>query len=201
MTENTDTGIKVIGLTGPSGSGKGEVAKIFKDNGYEIIDADILAREVINDTVVIDELRKNFGDDIFEDGVLDRKKLAKRAFSSRENELLLNRITHGRILERAREMIESYIFTGSDKILFDAPLLFESDADMFCTDTVSVIAGFDKRLERIMKRDGISREEALMRMKVQQDDSYYTDRSEYVIYNDGSLDDLYDKTMKIIKEV
>lgn len=193
--------VKVIGLTGPTGSGKTVVAEVFKENGYEIIDADILAREATEDENILSKIRKEFGDDVVLNGVLDRKELAKRAFVSFEKEKILNSIIHPYVLSEAKELIEGYVFNEQTKIVFDAPLLFESNADEFCTDVVSVIAPLEKRIERIMARDNITKEEAEKRVSVQQSDDYYTDKSEYVIYNDKTLEDLKKKAQEIINEV
>lgn len=193
--------INVLGLTGPSGSGKGMAASVFEEYGFKIVDADKLAREAVDLEDVRNNLKKRFGDDIYENDVLDRKKLAGRAFSDKKCEKDLNDITHGAIIELTKRNIRSYIDNGECDILYDAPLLFEADADSFCTAVISVIADRKKRIERIMLRDGISEEEAFKRISVQQDDDYYIQRSEYVIYNNGSVEDLRGQVLKIIKEV
>lgn len=193
--------INVIGVTGPTGSGKGEVSNILKENGYEIIDADSLASGVINQDEVISKIINEFGKDLLVNGRISRRKLASRAFKNLENEKKLNSIVHPAVLDKARKIIQDCIFNEKNNIVFDAPLLFESNGDSLCTTVISVIASKEERLKRIMKRDGITKREALKRMSVQQDDNYYIDRSEYVIYNDGDMNQLKEQVIKFLDEV
>lgn len=193
--------IRVIGLTGPSGSGKTEVADVFKRNGYVIIDADKLAREVIEYEEVRRKIRETFGDYVFENESINRKKLAEVAFKNNENEIRLNEIMHPSILKKAKETIRESIDDGKTDILFDAPLLLESGADQFCTVVVAVISDYEKRKERIIKRDNLSDLEAQERINIQKPDDFYTDRAEYVIYNNGSINKLKEEAEKLLEKV
>lgn len=196
-----DCSVKIIGLTGPTGSGKTMVADIFKENGYVIIDADKLARQAVEIEEVKSEIMHTFGEDLYVEGKLNRRELAKRAFSCKENELKLNSITHKVIIELTREKIEEYIKSGRKKIMYDAPLLFEAGAEKLCTCIISVIANVDVRVERIKKRDGLTDDEAQARVRVQHNDEFYISRSNYVIYNNFAPEDLKIRTLKILTEV
>lgn len=193
--------IRIIGLTGPTGSGKSMVADIFEEYGYIIIDADEVAREAVELDSVRRSISDVFGDDLYKDGCLDRKELSRRAFSSRENELKLNSITHGAIIELTKAKINEYTDDGKKNIMYDAPLLFEAGADSFCTGIVSVIADPDIRIRRIKKRDGLTDDEAKARISVQHEDSYYIDRSDFVIYNNSSQEELRKRTLEVLAEV
>ncbi|WP_085834177.1 dephospho-CoA kinase [Clostridium merdae] len=170
----------VIGLTGPTGAGKSTVAGIFAELGCAVIDCDITARQVLVDCKpCVQELCEEFGQDIItESGSVDRALLARRAFSTPEKSHRLNAITHPWILRRVKDEIEQWKEAGKEFIIVDAPLLFESGAEAFCDKTLAVITPMPLRLERIIRRDQIDREMALSRIRAQQEDSYYTQRSD-----------------------
>lgn len=189
----------LIGLTGSTGSGKSTVAEFFRQNGYTIIDADKIARQALaKDSSCLKQVCGVFGDDILRpDGDLNRQKLAERAFSSSENTQLLNDITHPWIFLQVLKICRQNIDSGKNKLLFDAPVLFESNSDIMCDAVVSVTAPKKVRLERLVKRDGLSEEQIRKRMSVQHDDDYYTSRSDFVIDGSLFLDEIKDKVIEI----
>lgn len=193
----------VVGLTGPIGSGKTTVAKVFLQNGYKSIDADKIAREVVSkgsDTLTL--LARSFGSDIInEDGTLNRKLLAKRAFVSKEKTELLNSITHPAILSLVKEKIAQYKQDGFTKLIYDAPLLFESDSHKLCDTVVVVIANKQDRINRVKLRDNMSQGELSDRINRQHEDSFYTSKADYVITNDSTLDDLIQNTLNVITSI
>lgn len=190
----------VVGLTGPMGSGKSYVAQLFKDNGYKVVDADVVARKVVEKgSPALEKLSGIFGEDILDaDGVLDRRKLAQRAFSSKESTDALNRITHPAIIELVKKNISDFVSAGFTRIIYDAPLLFESESDALCDAVVSVIAPLHVRMDRVKKRDGLSENEINDRFKAQHDDNFYINKSDHVIYNSSSVKELEENTMNII---
>ncbi len=190
---------KIIGLTGPTGAGKSTVSRVFEENGFAVINADRVAREIMEPGgVCILQLSLVFGSDIVkEDGTLDRRLLAKRAFADKSSAKLLNDITHPRIFLRTLEKCRELIDGGQRLILFDAPVLFESNSDLMCDSTVCVTAPESVRTERLMKRDNISRQAVKQRISVQHGDEFYISRCDYHIDGGKPLDDVK-KAAKII---
>ncbi len=186
---------EIIGLTGQTGAGKTTVAELLKEKGGYVVDCDIAARKIVEKgSPVIEKLKEAFGEDIvFENGELNRKALAKKAFSTQENEKLLNKITHPAITE----LVRKDIIENKDNYPFfavDAALLFESEIYDYCNRTVVVCADENIRLQRIMSRDSITREEALLRINAQPSEQYYLSKADVVVKNNGgeiSLADLF----------
>lgn len=181
----------LLGITGPSGGGKGCVAKIFAQRGFAVIDADQVARDVVlPGQPVLAALADRFGGDIIKaDGTLDRRLLAQRAFSSQEETKALNQIMHGEICRRMKSLAENYKKSGQN-CLFDAPLLIEAGLTELCDRCIAVISSEDVRIARLMERDGISQQEIHNRLSRQQSDDYYTSQCDYTIVNNGDLKEL-----------
>ena len=192
----------VIGLTGPSGAGKSTVARELERQGCRVVDCDRIARE-ITDTCqpCLKELAAEFGGDILQEGKLDRKLLARRAFSSREREKRLNAIIHPWILAQADREIESYRKDGIRFVILDAPLLIEAGADRKCGFILAVTAPEEIRAERVMRRDGISLEETKRRFSVQHEESFYTERANAVIDGSRSLEEIAENIARILKKL
>jgi dephospho-CoA kinase len=184
--------MKIIGLTGGSGAGKGEVCKIFAAYGFESIDTDKISREITRKGgECLEELVLHFSDIILDDnGELDRKKLADIAFASKDKLELLNKITHAHILGECRSRIKNMQEAGKYAVIIDAPVLFESGFNKECDVIISVIAETSVRLERIIKRDNLTAEQAVRRIKNQNDDDFFTANSDYIIYNNGEIENI-----------
>ncbi len=180
-----DIRIPVIGLTGQTGAGKTTVASKLAGKGYAVVDADKLAREAVQNPEVLAMLCNEFGEDIIKNGALDRRELARRAFATPEGTAALNEITHPEITRLAVELIHKAEKTGARAALIDAALLFDSCLTALCEKTVSVVADESIRLERIMKRDGISLEDAKLRINAQPSVEYYMEKADIVINNNG----------------
>lgn len=177
--------IPIIGLTGQSGAGKSTVSAKLANWGFFIIDGDLIAREVVcKNSPVLERLALAFGGEIIrEDGSLDRSLLAKKAFSSPENTQLLNSLTHPAITRKVCERIDTAVRENYRAALIDAAALLESEIAGFCDFIVSVVAPQEIRLERICARDGISHEDALIRINAQKPEEYYRERSDIIIRN------------------
>lgn len=188
----------VIGLTGKTGAGKSLVASLFAEKGCVIIDCDKIARELTADgSPFVKTLCENFGEDIAENGVLDRKKLASVVFADEEKLHLLDSLTHPEIIRISLGRAEKAVKEHRPAVI-DAPLLFECGIDRNCDITVAVTAPDDVRLRRIMKRDGISEEAAKARMASQKlTDAYYRGHADYVI-NNPDTDEYKEAVGKII---
>lgn len=183
-----DIKIPVIGLTGQTGAGKTTVAAILCEKGYAIIDTDKLARKAVENPEVLSMLSEQFGGDILKDGVLDRRELARRAFATKEGGEALNAITHPEITRLAVELIHKAQENGAKAAVIDAALLFDSCLTALCDKTVSIVADENERLERIMKRDSISVEDAKLRINAQPPAEYYMEKADIIINNNASDD-------------
>lgn len=177
--------MKIIGITGQTGAGKSTVCRELQKLGFYHIDADLVAREqTYKDSPVIPLLCSAFGGDILNsDGSVNRKVLAKKAFSSNENTLLLNSITHPAVTEKIREIIKEKEAQNCKAVLIDAIALFESGENELCDFTVSVVAPAEIRLKRITERDNISREDAMLRINAQKNETFYRENADFVIEN------------------
>lgn len=197
--------ITVIGLTGQSGAGKGEVCRILSEYGIKSIDTDeVYHGLLIPPSECIDELATFFGTQILdENGTVNRKVLASIVFASENQDKLeaLNRITHKFILGETEKMIRMFENEGYRAVAVDAPLLFESGFDKKCDTVISVTAPYETRLERIIKRDGIDRERAAARLRSQKSECFYVENSDYIISNDGNTDDLKRQTETVVRKI
>lgn len=179
----------VVGLTGQTGAGKSTVSKIFSENGFCVIDADRIARIVAEKgSKCLDELADAFGADILNpDGTLDRKALAEIVFNDKSELSKLNAIIYPYILSEISGQIEN----TEGFILLDAPTLFESGADKLCDIIISVTADSEIRKKRIIKRDKLTHEQAVSRMKSQLDESFFIEHSDYIIKNNNDIESAY----------
>lgn len=194
----------ILGLTGPTGAGKSTVARILLEQGCAVIDCDRVARETVEHCApCLEQLKTEFGNDIVgADGKLDRRLLAQRAFSSASKTKRLNEITHPWILKAVDDEIAVLKRGGGAFcIVVDAPLLFESGADAICDRILAVVAPLGVRLTRIVRRDGISREQALSRIRAQQKDSFYTERSDYSIDGTAPLEQLEKELAAVLHQI
>ena len=189
----------VIGLTGKTGAGKSTVASYLKEKGCFVIDGDLVAREIVMpSSPALKELAEAFGKDIIlEDGSLDRKALAQKAFSSAEGTALLNRITHPHIKARFEELLAKASKEGFAVAVIDAAALLESDCKNLCEKITVVHADEKIRLERILSRDGITREQAMTRINGQKDDNYYLRQADIVIFNNTDNEALFNEFNKL----
>ena len=177
--------MKIIGLTGLTGAGKSTVAQKLMAYGCYHIDADKVAREVINNNEnVKNKLKERFGADVINaDGTTNRPLLASRAFADEQSTLDLNAITHPAVTHEIKSIIKDMEEVGYRGIIIDAIALFESGLNALCDFNVTVVAPLDIRLERIMKRDNITEEKALERINAQKDESFFTSKADFVLWN------------------
>ncbi len=190
----------VIGLTGQTGAGKTTVSDYLRENGVTVIDADQVARRVVESgSACIADIALEFGCEyINADGTLNRRKMARAAFSDRETLKKLNAVMFPYIIDELHEEIAQLKQEKGGLLVLDAPTLFESGADRECDYVISVTASPEERKRRIMVRDGLTEEEARERINAQHDEEYYRSRSWKVLENDGGVDALKTETSVLL---
>lgn len=194
--------MKVIGLTGPSGAGKGICDEYFRSIGIPCIDTDAVYHELLlPPSRCAQELADRFGHNILHsDGALDRQKLAFIVFSDQSGHSAndLNAITHKYVKEKTLTLLDALRKEGKAAAVVDAPLLFEASFDLFCDFTIAVLATQELRLSRIMERDTLSREKAVSRLNAQKEDSFYRTRATYTLCNNGKKEEIYPSLSHIL---
>lgn len=178
----------LLGITGGSGCGTSTVGALLEKHGFYFVDADRVYRELLAaDQALQQELASRFGDAILQGGTVDRKALAAIVFSDADALADLNRITHAAIIAE----VDRRIAAAPEKhAAVEAIALIESGMADSCDAVVSVLCGFETRLARIMARDGLTEDAARARLNAQKADPFFIDNSDYVLTNDGSLQDL-----------
>ena len=174
---------KIIGLTGPTGSGKSSAALIAKNFDIKVVDCDKLARKAVKKgSPGLKSLVAAFSPGILKkDGALNRRELAKRAFSSKENTELLNKTLLPHIAKLVRAELDG------KTVLLDAPTLFESGLVSVCDVTIAVLANREDWIRRIINRDKLSYDDAILRINAGKDDEYYIGRADFVVYNNKEI--------------
>ncbi len=197
--------VKVIGLCGGSGSGKGVVSRFFGGKGIPVFDCDVEYHALISAPgSCVEEISSAFGSEILTpQGGIGRPKLANLVFSPAEGGKKrleeLNRISHKYVSQAFFAWCDTCEKQGSNVVLLDAPLLFESGLDRICAVTVAVVAPLEVRIQRIMKRDGITADAARRRVVNQIGDDVLRQRCDITLENAGDeaqlvsiLSDLYE---------
>lgn len=177
--------MKVYGLTGKTGAGKSTVAEKLEKMGFCVIDGDKIARSITEKgKPAISMLANEFGCDIIEDdGSLNRKLLASRAFKDRESTAKLNAITHPIIKAEFEKELRKAEAEGFSFAVIDAAALLESSCKDLCEKIIVVTAPEEIRLSRVLLRDGITKEQALIRINAQFPDEYYNEKADILIRN------------------
>jgi len=178
-----------MGLTGGIASGKSTVAAMLRELGAAVVDADALAREVVEPgRPALDEIVARFGRGVLApDGRLDRSKLAAIVFADPEARLALNAITHPRIAQLAAERGLALAAAGAPLVFYEAALLVENGIHRGLSALVVVSVPPEVQLARLVERDGLSKEEARMRLAAQLPLSEKVKVAHHVIDNSGSL--------------
>lgn len=195
--------VMIVGLTGQTGAGKTTVCKVFKDNGFSVINADVVARIVTSKgSPCLKELCVFFGEKILlEDGNLNRHMLGDIVFSDKNKLEILNSVTYPYITSEILAEIKRLSATGHKLILLDAPTLFESRTDDFCELIISVISHESLRIERIVKRDSISRESAQNRINSQLKEEFFKNNSDFIIKNNDDMENLFEVSKEVSDKI
>lgn len=192
--------MKVIGLTGNIGSGKSTVSLLFKELGAEIIDADQVARDVVQQgKPALKEIAQLFGKGILNsDGSLNRKHVAEIVFSSDEKREQLNSIIHPAIFKRITDDLEEYKKAGADMVILEAALILEKKGLIKLIDNL-VVVSIDKetQIKRLLKRGDLSVEQINARIKSQLSNSEKIKHADYIIDNNGKLENTREQVKNI----
>lgn len=181
-----------IGLTGGIGSGKSTVARRFAERGASVYSADAIAREALEPgSRCYQQTIDAFGESIrSQDGRIDRKALAAIVFADEGERQRLNGIIHPYVTEELFSRAAKDLPNRGAVVLFDIPLLFESGLDAKMDRTVVVSSAEETRVNRVVRRDGVSREQALSRIRAQMSEEEKRRRADYILENNGTLADL-----------
>lgn len=195
--------MKVIGLTGGTGSGKGVVSQCLKDAGAKIIDADLIAHEIIKmGRPAYEELVDYFGEEILRhDGEIFRRRLGEIVFRNKEKLEFLNHCTHKYIAQEIARQIQETKKLGEAKlIIIDAPLLIEAGLRDICDAIWVVYADEEVRARRVMQRDGITYETAKARIANQKSWTEYKSYAQEIINNSTTLEDVQVQVANMMKK-
>ncbi|MBC5637490.1 dephospho-CoA kinase [Ornithinibacillus sp. BX22] len=192
----------VIGLTGSIASGKSAVAAMFKELLIPVIDADQIARDVVEPgESALQAIVNEFGHDILlPDGTLDRKKLGAIIFSDTDKRAKLNAIVHPAVRKRMLEQKEHLLENGAKCVVMDIPLLFESKLTHMVDKTLVVYVDEDVQLQRLVKRDNSQKEEALQRIQSQIPLKEKVKLADAVIDNNGTLEHTLEQLQDVLNQ-
>lgn len=171
----------LVGLTGGIGSGKSTVAKVFETVGIPVYYADDAAKRIMNtDEILRQQIIKNFGTESYRDGVLNRPFIASVVFANSEKLTILNSLVHPATIEDSQKWIAQQ---SSPYVIREAALLFESGANKGLDYVIGVSAPLSLRIERVMQRDGFTKEQIEQRIMQQMDEEQKIDKCDFVIVN------------------
>lgn len=182
----------IIGLTGSIATGKSTVARRLKELGLPIVDADVVARQVVEPgSETLEAIFKEFGEAaLLPDGSMNREEIGRQIFGNKEKRDKLNAIIHPAIRKEMLRQRDEHVANGEPIVIMDIPLLFESQLQYF-VDRILVVGTSEAiQTERLMQRNQLSKEEALQRIQSQIPVSEKMEQADAVIHNDGSMDEL-----------
>lgn len=173
---------KIIGLTGGIGSGKTTVAKYFESLGFPVYNSDNEAKKITNTPEILLKIKNVFGDSIFDEQILNRKKLGKIVFKNPEKLKQLNAIIHPEVKIHYRK----WLIENKDSVFLikESAILIETGEYKFCDYVITVIASLENRIKRVMERDKISEIEVMIRVENQLSDKERVAKSNFIINND-----------------
>ncbi len=185
----------IVGLTGGIASGKSTVSGFFKELGVEIVDADLVAKEISERKEIIEKIGDIFGRDIIgEDGYIIREKLRERVFKDKELVKKLNGIIHPQVIEYFQSKKEE---NGKELIIFDIPLLYEANMEYLCDKIIVVGVSVEKQISRVMSRDGNTPELAKKIIASQMSLEEKMKRADIIIMNEGDLKELSERVLEV----
>ncbi len=193
---------KIIGLTGSISTGKTQVSNYLRDRGEKVIDADLIAREVVDLGAVKEKIKEAFGHDIYKDDELDRKALGEIVFRDKEKRQVLNEIEHPEIYKIILEEVKN----SKGRVFVDIPLLFESQHlnekyGLDFDEVWLVYVSRETQVKRLIKRDRISKGYALEKINSQMSVEDKKIMADVIIDNSGSLEETYKQVEENLKRL
>lgn len=193
---------KIIGLTGSISTGKTQVSNFLRDKGEKVIDADLIAREVVNLENVKEKIKKAFGENIYVDDKLDRSGLAEIVFRDEEKRQILNEIEHPEIYRIILEEVKK----SKGRVFVDIPLLFESEElnkkyGLVFDEVWLVYVNREKQIERLAKRDDISESYALEKINSQLSVEEKKKLADVIIDNSSTLSETFRQVEENLKRL
>jgi len=192
----------LIAVTGGIATGKSAVCKVFRDNGVPVIDADLIARQVVDiGTAAWKRIKAEFGESVFKDnGEVDRIKLGQLVFSDIEKRKLLNYITHPEIHRTIYMQILKHFLRGANFVVLDLPLLFETGILFpYIHKIITVTCEEDIQLTRLMDRNGLSEADAKKRIAAQMPIEKKCEQSHFIVDNSSGQVDTEEQVLKILE--
>ena len=189
----------IIGITGSIACGKSTISNYLKSKGYIVIDADKIGHEALDDDYVKEKLILSFGNEILEDNKINRQKLGELVFGNSSNLNVLNSIIHPEIRKKILEKIDK----NNDKelIFIDVALLFEAKFDDLVDKIIVVYVDKNTQLTRLMKRNSISKKEALSRIVSQMSPIEKAKLGDYTVNNNLDVINTYEQVDKVLSEL
>ncbi|MBN2693671.1 dephospho-CoA kinase [bacterium] len=194
---------KLIGITGVIASGKTTVSNYIKEKGYNIIEADTLARVAVEkNSQGLKKIKEEFGEEVIqENGELNRKKLKEIIFNDETLRRKLNSIIHPEIESIFQKKLKEFKDAGEKIVFYDVPLLFETGMEWMFDSIIVVFVPESISLERLIKRDNLSEEFALKIIKSQIPAENKIKMANYVINNSKSIENTFEQLEKIISNI
>ncbi|WP_457615623.1 dephospho-CoA kinase [Lutibacter sp.] len=190
--------MKIVGLTGGIGSGKTTVLKMFQQLGASVYIADAEAKKLMHtNKKLMQEITDLFGKEAYINNKLNKQYIANVVFNNKEKLEELNKLVHPKVREHFFEFVKN---SNSSIVIYEAAILFESKSNTFCDFVITVVSNNEERVKRIIKRDGLTKQQVLDRMKNQTTDEYKIKKSNFVIKND-SLDNTKNQVLTIFNLV
>lgn len=190
----------ILGLTGNIGCGKSSLSKILMQNNIDVIDADIISRNIFEDKELLNLVFENFGENIKNlDGSLDRKSLGNIVFNDDQKLVLLNSLTHPKIKEKILNKINEIRNIGKSLVVIDAALLIEGGYLDILDKLIVITCKESIQISRIQLRDNLTKEQAISRMNSQMSQDEKIKYADYIIDNSGDTNNLKYKAEELIR--